>query len=298
MKFSVIIPTYYNPEKIQRCIEALEKQTYMPQEAIVVYSSCDNATKERLTRLKEKISLKVKALPVKEMSRMSVVLNAGIKKSLGDVVCFLDEDVIPDRKWLSGIKDCLMDSDVAACGGKDIIILKGRKRQFKETDKVGIIKWKGYIVGNQNRGRVKKEVMFLKGCNMAVKKEYLKMLDENLLGLVRWEQDIFFYISKLKAKVIYDPRLIVFHLKDKLQYSAPRRGYWYGHNTVYLFMKYSNGIEKFLANLFYFFIGDASAPGFFRFLPYILQTGENGLFSFAVAQIGKIKGFLFYFIKR
>ena len=291
-KFSILIPTYRNPDKIKICLRAIDAQSYKTLEVIVLYFAADRETEEVLGELRKKMSITITPVPLQEMSKMSAVLNVGIRKAHGDVICFLDEDVVPERKWLTKMVRHFSNSDIAACGGKDIITFKGRRKKFKETDEVGILKWKGYIVGNQHIGSAKKDVMFLKGCNMAVRRQYLKQLDENLIGLIRWEQDIFFPIMKSGMRIIYDPGIVVKHRKDTLSFPKPISAYWYGHNTVYLFMKYLRGMDRLLALLFYWFVGDASSPGLARFSFWLLDRGDLALCAFSSAQIGKIKGML------
>jgi len=294
MKFSIIIPTYKNPEKIKTCLSGLDEQTQKADETIILYYSADRETKQVLSEERKKTGATLIPIPLKQMSRMPAVLNAGIRRSSGNIICFLDEDVVPERKWLSKLAEHFANPDIAACGGKDIITFKERKKEFQGTDEVGILKWKGYIVGNQHRGTKNRQVMFLKGCNMAVRRQHLRQLDENLIGRVRWEQDIFFPIAKSGTKVIYDPEIIVEHRKNSVMYPDPIFAYWYGHNTAYLFMKHLKRMDRILPLLFYWLIGDVSAPGFLRFPISILRGNENSLWYFAASQIGKIKAVLFY----
>lgn len=272
-------------------------QTYLPEEVIVLFDSDDSETMNIISSIKKKKPLKIISLPLQKMERMSEILNYGIKTSVGDIIAFLDEDIIAKSEWLSRIIIQFEDKDVCACGGKDVIVFHGKKISFPETEEVGILKWKGYIVGNQHRGCKKREVMFLKGCNMAVRKRYLKPLDKHLVGFVRWEQDIFFNLVRNGLRIIYDPEIEVFHIKDNIEHSPSLWTYWYGHNTVYLFMKYLRGKDKVLAIIFFFLIGDGSSPGFIRFPFWVIKRNEGSLCTFSISQIGKIKGF-FTYIKR
>ena len=293
-KVSVLIPTYRNPKKLKDCLNSLVNQTYASYEVIVMFDLEDFETGSMMSSVKKNFLMNIIQIPLKKMERMTEILNTGIEKATGDILAFLDEDIVVSSEWLSRIVDHFNNSQISACGGRDNIFVRGKRKNFLLTEEVGIIKWKGYIVGNQHRGSEKREVMFLKGCNMAVRKSQIGTLDENLIGLVRWEQDIFFSLLKTRMKTIYDPQIEVNHLKDNLSFLKPLWTYWFGHNTVYLFMKYLKGKERILATAFFFLIGDASSPGIFRFLPWILERNENGLCSFSTAQLGKIKGLLTY----
>jgi hypothetical protein len=136
--------------------------------------------------------------------------------------------------------------------------------------------------------------MFLKGCNMAVRKVFLKTLDERLIGRVRWEQDIFFSIRKERSRVLYDPAIRVIHCKDSLQFLSSPVTFWFAHNTVYLFLKHLHGRERILAVLFCFLFGNVSSPGLLRFIHWFSTRNDQGLGTFCVSMLGKMKGLATY----
>lgn len=292
MRVSVLIPTYHNPRKLVRCIDSLAKQSHLPDEVVVLHEKGDEDSLRVLQDFIGKLNLI--PLQLKNMEHMSCTLNAGIKRASGDVIAFLDEDVAAKTDWLEKIIAEFDNEKIGACGGKDTIIIGGRKVFDDSDDDVGILKWKGYIVGNQHRGRKRRDVAFLKGCNMAVRKVFLDAFDENLLGLVRWEQDIFFHLRQKGKRVIYDPVIEVSHFKDIHCFLSPWFTFCFAHNTSYLFMKYFRGSNRSLAILFFFFFGDVSSPGLFRFLHWILTRNDQGLCSFCASLLGKLKGLATY----
>jgi GT2 family glycosyltransferase len=290
MTISILIPTYHNPRKIARCLDSLGRQSRLPDEVIVIYEKGDEESEEMVKDYNG--NLKLIPLQRANMEHMSTTMNKGISNSKGDIVGFLDEDVMPEEEWVEKLIAEFKDESVAACGGKDTIVVNG-KRTFDDTvEDVGILKWKGYIVGNQHRGAKRRDVTFLKGCNMAIRRELLEKLDENLLGLVRWEQDIFFAIQRKGKRVIYDPAIEVFHHKGSLQFLSSHFVFWFGHNTIYLFLKYLCGNDRRLAVLFFLFFGDVSSPGVARFMHWVLTRNDQGLCTFSVSLLGKLKGII------
>lgn len=233
--------------------------------------------------------LNLVSVQLPNMERMTSTMNAGIARAKGDVVAFLDEDVLPGRAWLEKLMAEFEDREVAACGGKDTVMVKGRQAFQDAVDEVGILKWKGCVVGNQHRGATRRDVTFLKGCNMAVRRALLEKLDENLLGLVRWEQDIFFNILREHKRVIYDPGIEVHHRKERLEFLSPWQTFCYGHNTLYLLLKHSRGKDRLLAFLFALLVGNGSSPGITKFPLWVGSRGDMAMCSFATAQIGKMK---------
>jgi GT2 family glycosyltransferase len=292
MTISILIPTHHNPGKLERCLGALEQQSHAPDEVIVMYEEGDEESRVLLIGYTGNLNLV--PLELMNMEHMSKTMNAGIAEAKGDILGFLDEDVEPQREWVDKLLVEFGNDKIAACGGKDTIVVNG-KEDFKiGVDDVGILKWKGYIVGNQHRGANRREVTFLKGCNMAVRRASVEKIDEKLIGLVRWEQDIFFALREKKGRVIYEPGIEVIHHKDSLHYLSSRYVFWFGHNTVYLFLKYLHESNKVFALLFCFFFGNASSPGVFRFLQWVLTRNDQALCSFCASLIGKMKALSTY----
>jgi GT2 family glycosyltransferase len=292
MRFSVLIPTYHNPDSLIRCLDGLEKQTRLPDEVVVLYEEGDEESARILQNYEGTMDVIPLRLP--RMEHMSRTMNRGISKANGDIIAFLDEDVIPERVWMEKLSAEFKEEEVIACGGKDTIIVWGRRIPFPPVDEVGILKWKGYIVGNQHRGAERRDVMFLKGCNMAIRKENMRILDENLLGFVRWEQEIFFSLVGEGKRIIYDPSIQVFHVKSRLQYLSSKQTYWYGHNTVYHFCKYLKGLDRFLALTLFYAFGDPSSPGIIRAVQWMFTRNDQALCSFFTSLLGKGKGLATY----
>ncbi len=90
MKVSVIIPTYNYALYLTRCVESVFDQSYRNFECIVVNDGSTDNTTEVLDALKQKYSELI--VISKENCGLSSARNVGIKKSIGDLVCFLDSD--------------------------------------------------------------------------------------------------------------------------------------------------------------------------------------------------------------
>lgn len=92
MKISVIIPTYNGAHKIINVLRSLEIQTLQPDEVIVVIDGSTDKTNEILQA--EQFTLaKFQIIDQKNGGRANV-RNNGAKKSSGDLLVFLDDDMI------------------------------------------------------------------------------------------------------------------------------------------------------------------------------------------------------------
>ncbi|MDJ0742883.1 MAG: glycosyltransferase [Xenococcaceae cyanobacterium MO_167.B27] len=122
---SVIIPVFNDPERIQICLAALEKQTYPRNyyEVIVV----DNGSDESLENL-------VKQFP---QARLAYCLepgsyaarNHGIFLAKGEILAFTDSDCVPAPDWLEkGVKWLSATVDCGLVAGKIEIFFQNSDR--------------------------------------------------------------------------------------------------------------------------------------------------------------------------
>ena len=92
---SVIIPTYDDWERLNKCLFALSNQTY-PQnrfEVIVINNNPNDTVPDSIK--------KYKCIILKEVEIGSYTArNKGISFSKGDILAFTDSDCIPDTFWI------------------------------------------------------------------------------------------------------------------------------------------------------------------------------------------------------
>ncbi len=105
MKVSVIIPTYNRIEDLRACLDSLLTQILMPYEIFVIDNASNDNT-ENLIRsrtesfIKEGCSLNYMPNP---KNSLTVARNFGAKQTSGDIVLFLDDDVILGSEYVSEI---------------------------------------------------------------------------------------------------------------------------------------------------------------------------------------------------
>ncbi len=105
MDVSIIVPVYRRFVWIRRCIEGVIRQDYMGSfEVIVVDDGSPNASEiaNALNNfaVTEKACLKYVRI---DHAGPAAARNFGVRASTGRIVCFLDDDSIPDKKWLQEI---------------------------------------------------------------------------------------------------------------------------------------------------------------------------------------------------
>jgi glycosyltransferase involved in cell wall biosynthesis len=98
MKVSVIIPTYNGAHKLPGILDALGKQTYQPDEIIVVVDGSTDNTKEVLDTYQAQMP-SLKTFYQSNKGRAEV-RNVGASKATGELLVFFDDDMLPENHCL------------------------------------------------------------------------------------------------------------------------------------------------------------------------------------------------------
>ena len=122
---SVIIPVYNDRERLIKCLEALENQTYLHNlyEVIVVDNASDDDIGATVTPFNQ-------AIVLEEKRRGSYAArNRGILNAKGEVIAFTDSDCIPANDWIEkGVNNLLNTSNCGIVGGKIEIFFQEPER--------------------------------------------------------------------------------------------------------------------------------------------------------------------------
>jgi len=108
---SVVIVSRGRPYALSLCLRAVARLIYPTYEVIVVADPEGIAAVERL-----EFSHMLKTVPFDE-ANISAARNRGVAQAAGQVVAFLDDDAVPEPRWLHHLVSAFDDPDVAAAGG-------------------------------------------------------------------------------------------------------------------------------------------------------------------------------------
>ena len=113
-KVSIVINTYNRLSCLKATLESLEYLRYQNFEVVVVNGPSTDGTGEYLEK-NWKGKVKICRCPV---ANLSVSRNVGICHSSGEIICFIDDDAIPEADWLDEIVNCYnSDNNIGAVGG-------------------------------------------------------------------------------------------------------------------------------------------------------------------------------------
>lgn len=113
MKISVVINTYNRMHTLPTTLRSLEFLRYPDLEIIVVDGPSTDGT---LAYLEANWADKVK-ICVCPFANLSKSRNVGIQNATGDIVCFTDDDGVPEPDWLDRLVLAYVDPKVGAAGG-------------------------------------------------------------------------------------------------------------------------------------------------------------------------------------
>ncbi|MFW6145686.1 MAG: glycosyltransferase family 2 protein, partial [bacterium] len=97
---SIIIPTYNRPESLKNCILSILGQTVIPNEVVII----DDGNLSSVPLYKELSQAGVDCLYIKkDVPGLTESRNRGVSVSRGDIVFFLDDDVVLFNNFLEEI---------------------------------------------------------------------------------------------------------------------------------------------------------------------------------------------------
>jgi GT2 family glycosyltransferase len=198
-KVSLYVPCFNVERFIQPCLEALMKQTHMPDEIIIV----DDGSSDRTIEI-------VSQHPVKIVRHgknrgLGAARNTGIRASAHGLVASLDADCVANPNWLKNLLAYLEDDRVAGVGGmlieRNTVKLPDRWRMLHMRQHWGDTRQVNppFLFGNNNL--FKKAVLEEAGL-------YNEKLTTNFEDVAMSHA-----IARLGYRLVYEPSATVEHLR-------------------------------------------------------------------------------------
>jgi GT2 family glycosyltransferase len=106
MQVSIIIPTYNRVNDLEETLDSIIIQTTLPKEIIIVDDSDNDEIETLVEHRKNEFrggEIFLKYIRNEKEKSLTIARNIGIEKSIGDVILFLDDDVVLDKNYISEI---------------------------------------------------------------------------------------------------------------------------------------------------------------------------------------------------
>jgi len=217
---SIVTPTWNKKEYLQQMIEAVVKNTQWPYELIIVDNGSNDGTKKYLDNLDLKI--KGQIIYNEENLGFAKANNQGVGIAKGNFICFLNNDTIPTKGWLTAMMKVF--SEEKACGcvgakllhpGKETIQHAGViEKEDGRPDHIYFGKSANFILANDRR-----RYFGVTAACMVMPKGLYKSLggfDEDYW--CGWEDmDMMQKLRLNNQRVYYEPKAVVYHYESRTE---------------------------------------------------------------------------------
>lgn len=214
----VVVPSYNSERTILRCLASLAaQQPCCPYEVIVIDSSTDS-TPALVQANFPSVSL------IRGSGRLvpGAARNLGVSRAQGDVVAFLDSDCEADPTWLQRIV-ARIDQGYEVVGGA---VANGTPRA-----PIGTADY--LLTFNEFTPRApERETNFIPSCNLACTREAFEAVGGFPPDLVTGEDRPFGHAASRRGPLLFDPRVIVYHLNRTRFTDFLRHHYTFGVHSA------------------------------------------------------------------
>ena len=256
IQISVIIPTHNRCEYLRDAIISIQKQNFSKDEyeIIVVDNKSTDDTPEVVEECNRKGKKEVVYVKEPELG-LHNARHAGAKAAKGEILAYVDDDVICDSNWLSELIKHYADPEVGCVGGKIL-------PKWEATPPEWVNQYPSYLSLLDLGDKVKElKRPGIWGCNFSIRKSLLfevggfnpDAFGDKKLIWYRGDGEVGLLRSVLgvEKKIIYTPHAIVWHVipKSRLTISYfKKRSFIQGISDSFLAQR----TEKFSrVNLFY-----------------------------------------------
>lgn len=297
---SVVVPSFRRPDHLEACLRALAAQDTPPLETLVVSRRGDDLTIERCRALERE--LPITSVEVDSAGQVAA-LNAGLHRATGEIVAITDDDCRPHSNWLRAIAHRFAeDPRIGGVGGRDIVH-HGDVIDGGSARRVGRVTWYGRHIGNHHLQAALQDVEFLKGANMAFRRELLDGFDPALRGegaQVCNDMRASLSVVRRGYRLVYDPAVRVDHhpaprfdadARDRRSLGALAAEQ---HNDAYVLLTSLPLGRAVVAVLYRLVVGNRHAPGLLLGFWTLARRSprRDALRVLAAANWGRLSGIL------
>ena len=215
MKLSVVIPSYNGKLLLEKNLPAVilavnNWDQGHKWEVVVVDDASTDGTIEWLTQNYPS----VKVVKNKNNLRFAKSCNRGVSQVIGDVVLLLNNDVKPQKNFLSHLLTHFSDESVFAVGCRELNMVDG---QVKEGGR-GVSRFnRGLVIHWRPEDQKNPNVTWISGGSAAFNKNIWDKLggfDELFRPVYEEDRDLCWRALKSGYKIVFEPKAIVEHFHE------------------------------------------------------------------------------------
>ncbi|MBN2535317.1 MAG: glycosyltransferase family 2 protein [Spirochaetales bacterium] len=230
MKYSFVIPTYNNKRLLENTLEALHHQEGFGKDeyqAVIVDDGSDDNTHQIIEKQNRNYNLKYIFLDRMTDSCRAKARNCGWKNADGEIIIFIDSDIIVKRNYLSQLTGCYeMESNMVVFGTRLMLqddieteeISNGeifRKYKF-DRSKAEYFEHRHYLFNTMsyNINCFLDPWLYAYSCNVAIPRKIIneeRGFDENYKGWGVEDLELSYKIYLKGVKFVFNSNLEAFH---------------------------------------------------------------------------------------
>jgi glycosyltransferase involved in cell wall biosynthesis len=208
-KISVILCTYNRCDSLRRTLESLRQAAVsvdLEWELLVIDNNSTDGTRAAVAEFAQTSQLDVRCLTERRRGK-AFALNLGIAAAAGEILAFLDDDILPRQDWLQAV-------DREFGNDNDLAVLTGQIALW-DRDDLPIS-----ICQHPERAEIRSYdgLRLCNGCNFAARVEAFGRIGpfDIRLGpgtgfLAAEDWDVFYRFWKGGLKMVYEPSVFVYH---------------------------------------------------------------------------------------
>ena len=236
---SVVIPTFGREKELRDTISALLGQPHPRFEIVVADQTPEHepATDAFLAEMKERI--RYFRLPKPGLCAAN---NFAAAQAKGDVLLFVDDDIVPAADLIGEHARAYADPSVGAVAGRVI----DSRNWIVEDRPVGRVKLTGEVVGSWSATR-RAEAETVPGGNVSIRGDVFREVGGFPDGYIGTEQfgdsDLGFRVRRAGYRILFIPAAEIFHLRAPAggcanRVAGSKREYLYYHNALLFALRF------------------------------------------------------------
>lgn len=166
---TVVIPTYNRNQYVLEALQGiLEQDTKIQYEVLIMDNACDPVLQKKVETISANTHVPLRYIPVPDVG-LHNCRNLATFEGNGEVIVFIDDDIIASPQWLTGICKPFLENDAAGVGGKILPKWEGLKPEW--IDAVNHSYFSVLDLGETCRKMKLPETPY--GCNMAYRRNVI-----------------------------------------------------------------------------------------------------------------------------
>ena len=197
IRITVIIPAYDAESTIMKTLSFLHRQDYEEEVQIIVVNSSQDQTEQAVRRRFPDVEV----IQLEKRAYTGEAKNIGLKKAQGEVIAFIDSDCVPEKNWLSTVRQLYL---------KGHPIVGGAIGNLNPENKISRAEYLLESV-QLSPGSRARSVSLISTANCFIGKEIFEK--HGLFPTIRKGVDMLFsyHLTKKGEKILFSPEMRIDH---------------------------------------------------------------------------------------